>query len=83
MDWHVIGRLVTDCSRIDIRLATDWRRLGDGLTDWQWIGDVLVDWSGIDVGLASRQWSGDGLEYRRLGNGSANWRWIGSLATDS
>ena len=62
MDWHVIGRLVTDWSRIDIRLATDWRwigglmmdlhRMGGLAMDWRMIGARLMWLGRIDTGLA-------------------------------
>ena len=51
MDWHVIGRLVTDWSRIDIRLATDWRWIGGLVIDWHRIGGLAMDWRMIGTRL--------------------------------
>ena len=71
MDWQFGGGLV-DRSRIDIRLAMDWRWMGGLAMDDNRIGGLVMDWHRIGglmmyfqigLGLALNWWIVDGFGF--------------------
>ena len=59
MDWQFGGGLV-DWSRIDIRLAMDWRWMGGLMVDYDRIGGLVMEWRRIGGLAEDWGWIGDG-----------------------